>query len=61
MFELNDLAVAAYVDPTSGGILLQLLLGGSAAYLLVVRFFGRRIRQLFRRKARDEQSTDLHS
>jgi hypothetical protein len=61
MPELNDLAVVAYVDPTSGGILLQLLLGGSAAYLLVVRFFGRRIRQLFRRKARDERSTDLHS
>ncbi len=44
--------VAAYVDPTSGGILLQLLLGGSAAYLVVVRLLGRRLRALFRRESR---------
>jgi hypothetical protein len=55
-------AVVAYVDPTSGGILLQALLGGSAAYLLITRFLGRRLRQLFRRGAQPERrSKDVPS
>ena len=50
------IAFVAYIDPTSGGILLQLLLGGSAAYLVVIRFFGKRLRALFRRgSARDPE------
>jgi hypothetical protein len=54
MLVLSGLVVA-YVDPTSGGILLQLLLGGSAAYLLVARFLGQRIRRLFRQKPREQR------
>lgn len=49
------LQVLAYVDPTSGGILLQLLLGGSAAYLLVARLLGQRIRRIFRRKPSEQR------
>jgi hypothetical protein len=52
MLDPSAVAVAAYVDPTSGGILLQILLGGSAAYLLVVRLLGRRLRAFFRRLGR---------
>jgi hypothetical protein len=50
------IAYLAYIDPTSGGVLLQLLLGGSAAYLLVLRFFGKRIgAHLRRRSPRDPE------
>ena len=37
----------AYIDPTAGGMLLQLLLGGLAALLLVIQLFWRRILRLF--------------
>ena len=39
----------AYVDPTGGGILLQLLLGGSAVLFIVRRFLGETIRRIVRR------------
>lgn len=52
---LDTFAVAAYVDPTSSGIILQLLLGGSAAYLVIVRFLGSKLRRLFRRGPREPQ------
>jgi hypothetical protein len=50
----NIVAVVAYVDPTTGGILLQLLVGGSAAYLIVLRLFRRRITSMFRRRPKPE-------
>ena len=34
---------AGYIDPTAGGMLLQLLLGGVAAVFLGIQFFWRRI------------------
>ena len=37
----------AYIDPTAGGMLLQLLLGGQAALMLVIQVFWRRILRLF--------------
>lgn len=40
-----------YVDPTSGGLLLQLLLGGSAGFLVVLRLIRSSI---FRRGRKDE-------
>ena len=49
----------AYVDPTSGGILVQLLLGGSALYLVVVKFLGAGIRRVFRRKPQDSSHASV--
>jgi hypothetical protein len=43
----------AYVDPTSGGLLLQLLFGGSAALLIGMRLLRARVKALvFNRKRR---------
>lgn len=46
---LEALSVVAYVDPTTGGILIQMLLGGSGLMILV-RLLGGRVRALFRRQ-----------
>lgn len=49
--------VLLYVDPTSGGLLLQLLLGGSAAFLVVARLVKTSIvTSLFRRGRKDESA-----
>lgn len=45
----------AYVDPTSGGFLLQLLLGGSAILFIVRSFFGDLLRRIFRRGRREDE------
>ena len=39
----------AYVDPGAGGMLLQLLLAGTAGAAMVLKLFWRRIRAFFRR------------
>jgi len=39
-----------YVDPTAGGILLQVVLGGIAGALVLVRLSWRRLTAPFRRK-----------
>lgn len=40
----------AYVDPTSGGLLIQLLLGGLAGLGVIVRLYWGKIQNIFRRK-----------
>ena len=37
--------IAAYLDPGSGSFIIQLLLGGAVALLLVIRTFWGRIKQ----------------
>ena len=39
--------IPAYVDPTAGGMLLQIILGGIAAIFLGIQIFWRRILSLF--------------
>jgi len=39
--------ILAYIDPSAGGMLMQLLLGGTAGLLVIVRLFWSRIRRLF--------------
>ena len=41
--------VFAYIDPSAGGMLMQLLLGGTAGVLVIARLFWHRIRRLFGR------------
>jgi hypothetical protein len=43
----------AYLDPTSGSIFLQVLLGGVAGAVLAVRLFWHRILGLFGARKRD--------
>jgi hypothetical protein len=40
----------AYIDPSAGSVLLQLLLGGIAGLLVAVRLYWRRLTGLFGRR-----------
>ena len=42
-------AAWAYIDPGTGGMLLQLLLGGFAGALVIVKLYWTRIRELYMR------------
>ena len=46
-------AAEAYVDPTGGGFLLQLLLGGGTAVVLIGRMFLKRLLARLGRRSRD--------
>jgi len=47
--------VHAYLDPGAGSMLLQVILGGSAAVFVMVRLFWRRILVLFGLGKKDEE------
>ena len=40
----------AYIDPSAGSVLLQLLLGGIAGVLVALRLYWNRLTGLFRRR-----------
>jgi hypothetical protein len=40
----------AYIDPSAGSVLLQLLLGGAAGVLVALRLYWNRLTGLFRRR-----------
>jgi hypothetical protein len=46
--------IFAYIDPTSGSLLAQIVLGGAAGVMVVIRLLGARVRPVltrwFRRK-----------
>lgn len=44
----------AYIDPTAGGLLLQLLLGGLAGLGVVVRLYWDRLKEKFTNKRREK-------
>ena len=46
----GELPVDAYLDPGSGSMLLQILLGGFAAAGVIVKLYWHRLTTLFRRK-----------
>src|SRR5437667_271338 len=54
---VDAVSIVAYVDPTTGGILIQMLLGGSGVMILV-RLLRGRVRALFRRQPRLAFSSD---
>ncbi len=43
-------AAFAYIDPTAGGLLLQLLLGGFAGLMVLGKLYWSKISGFFRRK-----------
>lgn len=45
----------AYIDPGSGSIILQTLLGGTAAVAVGLKFYWRRIRGFFTPHSREEE------
>jgi hypothetical protein len=47
----------AYIDPSAGSVLLQLLLGGIAGVLVALRLYWNRLTGLFRRR-QDSTTTD---
>ncbi len=47
---LLEAPVAAYLDPGSGSMLLQILLGGFAAIGVIGKLYWHRVASLFRRK-----------
>ncbi len=48
-------AILAYLDPGSGSVILQALLGGLAAVAVTFKLWWKRITGIFRRLERDEQ------
>ena len=50
--------VLAYLDPGTGSLILQLLLGGVAGAWVVLKLFGQRIKALFGFKPREENEEE---
>lgn len=46
----------AYLDPTSGGMFLQVLFGGIAGAAVAIKMYWHRLVGLFRKKEHDEPS-----
>jgi hypothetical protein len=46
--------IPAYIDPGTGSLLLQLLLGGLASAWVVVKLYGKRIMAYFRGTKKEE-------
>lgn len=44
----------AYIDPTAGGMLVQVLLGSAAGILLILKLFWRHLKRIFTRKQLNE-------
>jgi hypothetical protein len=55
---LWDIPAQAYLDPGSGSMLIQLLLGGFAGLAVIIKLFWRRILDLFRAGGGRERSGD---
>ena len=49
----------AYIDPGTGGMILQLLLGGIAGALVVVKLYWHKARSIFSRNSKSTQSTPV--
>ena len=59
LFAFNPfLAAWAYLDPGTGSMMLQLLLGGIAGVALIVKLYWRRFLSLFKKKSSDSSPSD---
>ena len=52
---LTAMPAYAYVDPGTGGVLVQLLTGGVAGLLVLAKLYGEKIRATFRRSTGDNR------
>ena len=48
----------AYVDPGTGAMLLQLLLGGVAGLMVIIKLYWARLKEFFRRKPSPSSDVD---
>jgi hypothetical protein len=55
-FVLLEVPVEAYLDPGSGSMLLQILLGGFAGIAVIVKLYWNRVTSLFNRKGAPKDS-----
>jgi len=44
----------AYIDPGTGSLILQILLGGVAGLWMIIKLFGHRIKTMFGFKSKEE-------
>jgi len=51
------LEVWAYLDPGTGSMILQLLLGGIAGVAIILKLYWQRFLSLFKRKSTESQSS----
>ena len=54
---LTPKPAAAYTDPGTAGILLQLLLGGTAGGLVIIKLYWHKLKSLFRREKPEPDSS----
>jgi hypothetical protein len=45
----------AYLDPTTGGFLIQLIIGGVTGLAVIYKFFGDKIKNIFKRSSEDNE------
>jgi hypothetical protein len=55
---MSEAPVDAYLDPGSGSMLVQLLLGGFAGAAVIVKLGWHRFRAMFGSKLKDETKSD---
>jgi len=48
----------AYLDPASGSILIQMILGGIAGFFVMLKVYGRRIKRFFTPGSKAASSND---
>jgi hypothetical protein len=53
--------VFAYLDPGSGSMLLQMLLGGIAGLAVSIKMFGKRMLRFFTFWKRDDRESEPHA
>jgi hypothetical protein len=53
--------VFAYLDPGSGSMLLQILLGGIAGVAVSIKMFGKRLLRFFTFWRRDDRATEARA
>ena len=56
---VSTIPAYAYLDPGSGSMLLQVLLGGVAALAVILKFYWNRFLSLFRRVKKNKEGTKL--
>jgi hypothetical protein len=54
-------AILAYLDPGSGSVILQALLGGLAAVAVTFKLWWKRLTGIFRRREKEQPATESTS